>query len=306
MVNGDDASVKTLSYDLVFVGNVACDEIHPFHGETQTLFGSAVYVAAMAAAWSDKRIALVTRMAERDAHLLDPLRKAGIAVHISPSAETTYHRGIFATENVDERQITLVNSAGSFTMADLPAMEPTFVDLASVTNRDFTLDFLRELKSGGFTCAVDMQSFVRQVDRQTGKVSFADVPDKQEIASMAEAVKLDVFEAEYLTGTGDLEQAAMQFEKWGASETLATRAEGVVVRHAGKTHFERFTNRNMKGRTGRGDTVFASYLVRRMDHGVSDSLRFAAALTSIKMETPGPFVGTLEDVLDRMRRDYSP
>lgn len=297
--------MKTLSYDLVFVGNVAFDEIHPFQGEAHTLFGSAVYVAVMAAAWSDKRIALVTRMAERDTHLLDPLRKAGVAVHISPSAETTYHRGIFTSENVDERQITLVSSAGSFTMADLPAMEPTFVNLASVTNQDFNEDFIRELRSRGFTCAVDMQSFVRRVDKKTGEVSFADVASKQEIASMAAAVKLDVFEAEYLTGTADLEQAAMQFEKWGASETLATRADGVLVRHGGKTYFERFTSSNMEGRTGRGDTVFASYLVRRMDHGASDSLRFAAALTSIKMETPGPFKGTVQEVLDRMRRDYS-
>jgi len=33
---------------------------------------------------------------------------------------------------------------------------------------------------------------------------------------------------------------------------------------------------------------------------VEDSLKFAAALASIKMETPGPFRGTLEDVLGRM------
>jgi len=294
----------TLSYDLVFVGNVAFDEIHPFRGEAHTLFGSAVYVAAMAAAWSDKRIALVTRMAERDTQLLEPLRKVGIAVHVSPSAETTYHRGSFPSENVDERQINLVRSAGPFTMADLPAMEPTFINLASVTNQDFTLDFIRALRSRGFTLAVDMQSFVRHVDKQTGRVSFADVASKQEIARIARAVKLDVIEAGHVTGTTDLEQAAVQFERWGTSETMATRADGVLVRHAGQSYFERFTNKNSEGRTGRGDTVFASYLVRRMDHSVSDSLRFAAALTSIKMETPGPFTGTLDDVLDRMNRDY--
>lgn len=295
--------MTTPSYDLVFVGNVAFDEIHPFQGETHTLFGSAVYFAAMATSWSDKRIALVTRMAERDAHLLDPLRSAGIAVHISPSAETTYHRGFFASENVDDRQINLVKRAGFFTMADLPAMEPTFVNLASVTNQDFTIDFIRELRNRGFACAVDMQSYVRHVDEHTGRVSFADVAAKKEIASMATAVKLDVVEAQYLTGSSDLEQAAMQFEEWGTSETMVTSADGVLVRHDGKTYFERFTSRSMVGRTGRGDTVFASYLVRRMDHGVADSLRFAAALVSIKMETPGPFKGTLEEVLDRMRRD---
>jgi sugar/nucleoside kinase (ribokinase family) len=295
----------TPSYDLVFVGNVAFDEIHPFRGETHTIFGSAVYHGALATSWSDKRIALVTKMAARDAHLLEPVRQAGIAVYVLPSEETTYHRGIFPTENVDQREITLVRSAGSFTMADLPAMEPTLVNLESVTNRDFTVDFIRELRGRGFTCAVDMQSFVRHVDKQTGRVSFADVAFKQELASMAERVKLDVVEAEYLTGTADLEEAATRFETWGARETMVTRGDGVLVRHEGKSYFERFTSRTMEGRTGRGDTVFSAYLARRMDYGVADSLRFAAALTSIKLESPGPFKGTLEEVLERMRRDYS-
>jgi len=34
---------------------------------------------------------------------------------------------------------------------------------------------------------------------------------------------------------------------------------------------------------------------------VAESLKFAAALVSIKMETPGPFQGTLADVLARMK-----
>jgi sugar/nucleoside kinase (ribokinase family) len=43
-----------------------------------------------------------------------------------------------------------------------------------------------------------------------------------------------------------------------------------------------------------------AYLARRMDHPVEDALKFAAALVSIKMESEGPFKGTLEDVLKRM------
>jgi hypothetical protein len=37
-----------------------------------------------------------------------------------------------------------------------------------------------------------------------------------------------------------------------------------------------------------------------MDHEIAGSLRFASAIASIKMETPGPFSGTLDDVLTRM------
>ena len=113
-------------------------------------------------------------------------------------------------------------------------------------------------------------------------------------------VKLDIVEARLLTGTDDLERAARAVEDWGCPEVVITRAEGVLARVGGTTLYEKFTNRSVVGRTGRGDTTFAGYVARRLDHDAAESLRFAAALVSIKMETPGPFQGTLDDVLARM------
>jgi hypothetical protein len=40
----------------------------------------------------------------------------------------------------------------------------------------------------------------------------------------------------------------------------------------------------------------------RLKHGPAESLKFASALVSIKMESKGPFAGTLEDVLSRMKQ----
>ena len=98
-----------------------------------------------------------------------------------------------------------------------------------------------------------------------------------------------------------LEQAALTFERWGCTEVLITQAEGVLARVQGQTHYERFANRSVVGRTGRGDTTFGGYLAWRLEHNVEESLKFAAALVSIKMETAGPFQGTLDDVLKRMK-----
>ena len=288
------------SFDLVFVGNVVIDEIHPFDGPAHTFCGGPVQFCAMAASWSPRSIALVTKMAERDAHCLDAVRAAGIVVHISPSAETTYHRVRHLTGDVDQREMTLVKSAGFYSAQDLPEMKPTLLHLAGLNNQEFTVDFLRELRGRGFTLALDMQSFVRQVDPETGETELADVAEKLEIIRLVERIKVDAVEAEVLTGTADLEQAAIRFEEWGASEVMVTRAEGVLVRHQGRTYFERYSNRNVQGRTGRGDTTFGSYLARRLSHGVAESLKFAAALASIKMENPGPFSGTLVQVLERM------
>jgi len=62
-----------------------------------------------------------------------------------------------------------------------------------------------------------------------------------------------------------------------------------------------FNPSNLSGRTGRGDTCFAAYMTWRLNHGIEESLRYAAALTSIKMEKPGPFRGTIAEVLQRMQ-----
>jgi sugar/nucleoside kinase (ribokinase family) len=74
----------------------------------------------------------------------------------------------------------------------------------------------------------------------------------------------------------------------------------VLGRSKGKTTFARFTNRSNHGRNGRGDTFSGAYLARRLNHSVEESLRFAAALTSIKVESLGPFRGSLEEVIKRM------
>jgi sugar/nucleoside kinase (ribokinase family) len=86
---------------------------------------------------------------------------------------------------------------------------------------------------------------------------------------------------------------------------VITHSPGVLARVNGKTIYEKFSNTSMVGRTGRGDTTFAAYLSYRLEHDPLESLKFAAALVSIKMETPGPFQGTMEDVARRLREAHS-
>jgi sugar/nucleoside kinase (ribokinase family) len=292
-------------YDLVFIGHVTIDEIDAKEGSAHGVPGGAPFFGALAACWSKKRIAVVTRMAEEDGHLLEPLRAAGIDVYLQPVASTTHMRVVHPTGNPDERRMFQTQNAGFFVSADVPPIEPCPIHLGALTDREFTVEFMQHLKQRGFRLSLDMQNFVRQVDMGTGIIHFRDVPNKKEIVGLADRVKLDIVEAEVLTGTRDKEAAAKQIEEWGAIETILTASDGALLRYRGKTYFERYTNRSSKGRTGRGDTTTGAYLARRIDHPVQESLKFAVALASIKMETPGPFRGSLEDVLARMKDDSS-
>ena len=244
---------------------------------------------------------MVTKMAPRHQSVLEILRENGVALHVIPCAETTYMKVVHPSADVDERQIYQLASAGFFSLADLPPLRARRVHLAGIADQEFKPDFIGGLKEKGYCLSVDMQSFVRQVQPGTHQIAFQDVPAKMEIVRQMDMVKLDIVEAKVLTGSGNLATAAQVIAGWGCPEVVITQAEGVLAHANGQAFYEKFTNRSVVGRTGRGDTTFAAYLARRIDHDVTESLKFAAALVSIKMETPGPFIGTLEEVIARMQ-----
>lgn len=292
------------SYDITFVGHMCFDEITPFGGETKIAPGSAVLCGAMVAARVGKKVAVVTKMSEKDKDILKPMEDLGIDIYTIPSEETTYSVVIHPSENVDERKLILNKSAGIIKIDEVPELDTKFMHLAGISNTEFDMDLIRGLKAKGYNLSIDMQSFVRQVDPITREVSFKDDPAKTEVAKLMSKIKLDIVEAEVLTGTNNLEEAAIIFEEWGCPETVITQAEGVLARVNGKTYYEKFSNQSVVGRTGRGDTTFAAYLSHRMDHSVFESIKFAAALVSIKMEKVGPFDGTLSDVYLRMKEKH--
>jgi sugar/nucleoside kinase (ribokinase family) len=293
-------------YDITFVGHMCYDEIKHFGQEAKVAPGSAVLCGAMVAARVGKKVAAVVKMSPDDEEILQPMKDLGIDTFLIPAKETSYNRVVHESENMDERTMTLIKSAGLIDIKDVPELDSTCVHLAGISDTEFDMALMKGLKSRNYpSLSVDMQSFVRHIDPVTKNHEYSDVADKKEIAAMMDKLKLDVLEAKLLTGTEDLEKAAVIIESWGCSDIMITQSEGVLARVDGKTYYEKFSNSNVSGRTGRGDTTFVAYLSHRLDHDVADSLKFAAALVSIKMETPGPFSGTLEEVNKRLKEKHS-
>lgn len=290
-------------YDITFVGHMCYDEIIPFEGEPHIAPGSAVLCGAMVAARVGKKVAAIVKMAPQDEHILKAMQDVGVETYLIPSEETTFSRVLHETANVDERILTLVKSAGLISIADVPELETQCVHLAGISDTEFDMNLIQGLKARGCSLSTDMQSFVRHVT-SSRVIEYRDVANKQQIAGIMDKLKLDVVEARILTGTEDLEKAAVIIESWGCPEILITQSDGVLARVNGTTYYEKFSNSNVSGRTGRGDTTFSAYLSQRLEYDPAPSLKFAAALVSIKMETPGPFGGTLEDVHKRIQERH--
>lgn len=291
-----------MDYDIAMLGHVSKDIIVDHLGNEERLLGGAVVQSCAAAARAGAKVLVVTKAAEGEASSLAGLRKDAARLIVLPSPATTSILNVFKTADHERRDTKLLSRASPFAASDLPAdVKAKIVDLAGLFVGELPDSLIEELKGRG-AIAADAQGLLRRADAN-GAMLFADWENKKKYLPFVEYFKTDAAEAEILTGSKDREAAARMLASWGAREVMVTHNSEVIVLVEGKIYRAPFTPANISGRTGRGDTTFASYLTRRLDHDPQDSVRFAAALCSIKMEKPGPFSGAIGEVLERMERD---
>ncbi len=291
-----------MNYDIAMLGHVSKDIIVDHLGVETRLLGGAVIQSAAAAARSGARLLVVTKAAEEDWPSLEYLRGLGLDLVVGKSRATTSILNVFRTPDHERRDTSLVSRAEPFSASDFPVgATAKIIDLAGLFVGELPDSLIEELKPRA-RLAVDAQGLLRRAEAD-GTMRFADWAEKKRYLPMLDYFKTDAAEAKILTGRDDREEAARILASWGAKEVMVTHNTEVLVLVEGRIHRAPFTPSNLSGRTGRGDTTFASYLTRRLGHGPEDSVRYAAALCSLKMEKPGPFTGTVEEVLKRMEED---
>lgn len=281
--------------DITFAGHTYRDRIRRFGGETVTTLGGALSYGACAAARLGARVAVFTKMNPDDSELLGPLRDNGVSCRILPDAVTSEFEVVYPDVDPEHRQIFQLKQASPFNVTDLAAVKTDTLHLAGNAQGEFSLESVRAARASARVLALDLQAFVRQVE-EGRRVVFRDVVEKRDLIAAVDILKLDLLEAEILTGEVLPERALRALSGLGCGEAVLTASGGVYGWDGQTVRFAPFANKGTLGRNGRGDTTFAAYLVRRRSRGPEASLRFASALASIKLETPGPFCGTLADV----------
>jgi sugar/nucleoside kinase (ribokinase family) len=61
----------------------------------------------------------------------------------------------------------------------------------------------------------------------------------------------------------------------------------------------------LDGRSGRGDTCVGTYMAMRLSMSPHEAGIWAAAVTSLKMENPGPFSRSVREVESFIQEKYS-
>jgi sugar/nucleoside kinase (ribokinase family) len=281
-----------LTYDILMFGHFAKDH-NVVDGRGEIASGGAVYYGSVVVRRIGLQVAIVTRLHPDDFSRLDELKQEGIVVYAKPAAQTSGIENSYKSADMERRICKLLGFAGAMQIADMPDVTARIYAITPIIAGEFDLAFLKTVAARG-PVAMDVQGFVRM--REGNDLVSRPWKEMAEGLKHVTYLKVDRAEAELLTGETDLTRAAQKLAAYGPREIVLTQSSGVTVFADGQIHTAPFTPRSLAGRTGRGDTCFMSYLSRRLTAAPAEACRFAAAVTTLKQETPGPWRGTLADV----------
>ena len=289
-------------YDSLVIGPVSLDHNIDYLGNERKEVGGAVVASGFAAARSGNVTALFTKLNSKDASLEERFAPSGADLYWAESKATCSIRNQYFTADKEKRACTSMGVCDAFRFEEFSHIDAQIYHFAGLVYGDFDSQLFIDASKHG-KVAVDVQCMLRHVEPDK-TMAFHDWAEKKEVLPYIDFLKTDAAEAEILTGLTDRVAAAKLLHSWGAKEVMITHNTEVLVYDGEQIYTCPIKARNLSGRTGRGDTTFAGYINERLRASVPEALQYCTALVSLKMETPGPFMGTRDDVLAYIREFY--
>ena len=291
-------------FDSLIIGEIAEDTNVDYDGTTIQAIGGAVYYSGFAAANIGHKIAVLPKADTAKVDLKEVFAKApNITVFPVHSTHSFVTKNVYHTPDRERRTSTVDSVIDPYQTSEVPAeIDAAIWHLAGLVGGDIPDEMIPYAASRGAMVAVDVQTMLRW--EENGGMVYHDWAAKREMLPYIRFLKTDAAEAEILTGTDDRVAAAKMLFDWGAKEILITHNTEVLVYDGKEIYTCPIKARNLSGRTGRGDTTFASYITERLTKDIPTALKTATALVSLKMETPGPYMGTREDLDAYMKAFY--
>jgi len=283
-------------FDVVAIGHIDKSSV-VIRGNARTIIGGAVYFGSIVLRTLGLQVAIVTRLSQDDLWLLEDLKRAGAQIFPIFTNETTAIENVIPDPNSDQRKCFRRGFAGTFRPEDLPEVQARIYYLGTIITNEIDPPFLKAVAERG-PVALDAQGCLRKL---VGDELITDGWDwADEALPLVRFLKVDNKEAQALTGE-DGHKALEILGRKGPEEVVLTHRDGVLVWAKGEIFEAPFKPKSLAGRTGRGDTCFSAYLGRRLlGDSPKEATRFAAALTTLKLECPGPFRGSVEEVYRAM------
>jgi sugar/nucleoside kinase (ribokinase family) len=274
-------------YDVVFCGNYTKDTIITPDG-TKYVDGGGMNYAAHAAVRLGAKVAVVTRLNKEDDQVVKAMDAANIDCYPVFTPSSTLMTLEYKTRDVDQRNLYVKGIAGTISPSQLDNIDAKIIVTNSSLRGEVELEFFQQMrKRKGVLLSADVQGFIRVLRGECLVYEpWTEMPD---VLKCLDILKSDAVEAEYLTGEKDIEKAARVFAALGPKEIVLTHSEGVLIYDNGMNYHYQFHAQSMAGRSGRGDTCVGTYVTKRLTLPPKEAGKWAAAVTSLKVEKLGVY-----------------
>ena len=287
----------------MIIGQICLDTNTDYDGTVDKRYGGAVLFSGHAAAAAGNKVAIVPKGNPATVNAKEAFADCpDVVIFDRYSKESTLMDNTYFTADRERRNCVCSAMIDPYTVSDIPDEETKLYHISGLVFGDVENDVLKECAKRA-PLALDIQTALRRREPDH-TLKLYDWDLKKEYLPLVTFLKTDAAEAEILTGTDDREKAAKMLYDWGAKEICITHNTEVIAYDGNKIYKEPLKPLGLSGRTGRGDTTFAAYTTERLKKGIEESLLFAAGFVSLKMNTPGPFMGTRQDVEDFIKKYY--
>ncbi|MEO6187895.1 MAG: PfkB family carbohydrate kinase [Ginsengibacter sp.] len=283
-------------YDICCVGHITLDKVVTPDSVVEMPGGTSFYFSK-AICNMDVSFLLVTSLAEKEMNFVRDLRDDNIEVKAFPCENTVYFENIYP-ENKDHRTQKVSQTADPFNIEQLKEVDAKIFHLGPLLANDISLEVIKSLAARG-KVSLDVQGFLRTV--QNNNVYPIDWTDKKEALKNVHILKANESEMEVLTGQKDIRRGARLLKDWGVQEVVITLGSiGSVIFTDGVFYdIPAFAPSRISDTTGCGDTYMAGYLYKRIKSaGIQEAAEFGATMASLKIESPGPFTGSEQHVVE--------
>ena len=272
---------------ITFIGDL-CKDINLLGTERQDIVGGGVLHNGMTARGIGADAVVITRCHPDDApEMTRTLREAGVTVHTGPGTTTSIENR-YPDAHPDHRTSRLLSRCTPFGIDDLAFVAGEVAHVNPLWAGAFPAALLPLVRERVRVLGADAQGFLR-VPEADGRLVLRDWSEKARYMPLLDVLKADMTEAEVLTGCREARPAAKALAGLGVREVLLTSREGICVFDGRAFHEASFGPYPLAGRTGRGDTCSAAYLVARSALSPGEATRFAAMVTASKLQYVGPY-----------------
>lgn len=275
-------------YDAVVIGNISYEKnIDHLQNIEQREGGSIVY-STLAGISNNFKLAVVTKLAEKNKDLLNPLNADHVDLFIKYCKNTTLTQNELCGDN-NEKVITQCFCRSTpIYPDDIPNVESYFYVFVGDFLGDIPFETIKHCAKYGYI-ALDASCFLKKVNPETKEVYQEYYDDIELIASYCDIFKLTREQAELITGEDDPLEAAKIIRSWGTREILITDGTLLHLYDENEKYWEvAIKEFATHGRLYRGTTAFMAYVGHRITSDPQMSLFCAGATAMFKLSRPGP------------------